>query len=153
MIADCLSVRVVSLPEGSFHGVSAVVSSRPYPKEPQTRVEIPFPVTLRSKDATGDRFELQGVLDSFSHSALSLRIARPLAVGSQLLACVYLSMAPEYRRTATRVAMLGTVRHSVPIGGSYWRIVIMFDRHHFLYPSINEACPEMQYGVDQHAQA
>ena len=96
-------------------------------------IEIPFPVTLRGRDTTGDRFELHGVLDSLSGRGLSLRIPRPLAVGHQLFACVSLSLARDYQHTATRVVMLGTVRQSAAIAGHCWRVAITFDRHRFLY--------------------
>ena len=104
-----------------------------YPLYAVSHIEVPFPVILRGIDTTGDRFELHGVLDCFSSRDLSLRIARALTLGSQLFACVSLSLAADYQHTATRVVMLGTVRQSAPIGGPCWRVVITFDRHRFLH--------------------
>ena len=104
-----------------------------YSQHQSSHIEIPFPVTLRGIDATGDRFELHGVLDCLSSRDLSLRTPRPLTVGSQLFACVSLSVVPDHRHTATRVVMLGTVRQCTAVGGPYWRVVITFDRHRFLH--------------------
>ena len=103
-------------------------------EDQKNEIEVPFPVILRGKDMTGDQFELQTVLDSLSGRDLSLRIARPLAVGSPILACVYLSTAPNYQHTATRVVMLGKVLDCIAVGGVYSRVFITFDRHRFVYP-------------------
>jgi hypothetical protein len=103
-------------------------------KDQKLEIEIPFPVILRGKDATGDRFELQTVLDSLSGRDLSLRIARPPAIDSPILACVYLSTAPNYQHTATRVVMRGKVHYCIAVGGDYSRVFITFERHRFVYP-------------------
>jgi hypothetical protein len=102
----------------------------PDPIYEPAQIEVPFPVLLRGKDTTGDRFELHSVLDSFSNHDLSLRIDRPLAVDSQLLACVSLSVGQDRRHRA--VAMLGRVRCTTHLGGGYWRVSIAYDRHRFV---------------------
>jgi hypothetical protein len=94
---------------------------------------VNFPVILRGRDMTGERFELQGRLDKMSGHGLSLRIPRPLPAGGTVLACVRFSLAPTHASGGTSVAMRGTVQRSDSLGGDYLRVVIAFERHHFLY--------------------
>jgi hypothetical protein len=101
------------------------------------RIQIPFPVTLRGKDAFGDRFELHSTLDDLSGKDLSVRIARRLSLGSRVFAYVSLSLAPTYPGIGTKVAILGTVQHIEPVGGAYWRVKITINRHHFMYASVD----------------
>ena len=98
-------------------------------------ISLPFPVIIRGQDATGDRFEVQTVLDELSPCDLSLRITRPLRLGSKLFVYVRLSTAPAHERSAPAVAMHGVVESLEPKAGGYWRLGIAFDRHRFLYAS------------------
>ncbi len=99
------------------------------------RINLPFPVIIRGQDATGDRFEVRTVLDELSPCDLSLRITRPLRLGSKLFVYIRLSTAPAQERSTPAVAMHGVVDRLEPQVGGYWRLDIAFDRHRFLYAS------------------
>ncbi len=99
------------------------------------RIGLPFPVIIRGQDATGDRFEVHTVLDELSPCDLSLRITRPLRLGSKLFVYVRLSTALARERSAPAVALHGVVERLEPQTGGYWCLGIAFDRHRFLYAS------------------
>jgi hypothetical protein len=72
----------------------------------QKRICGPFPVTIRSVDASGEAFEIHTVLKDFSSSSFRVRLERHVERGAKVFAIV--------RRDGT------------------WRVTVNFTRHRFL---------------------
>ena len=100
------------------------------------RIELPFPATVRGVDATGERFELDTVLDNFSGTGLYLRLARRVEPGMKLFIVVRLSLAPARQARAARVALRGVVLWVEPQADGRHGIAVAFRRHRFLYLAI-----------------
>ena len=97
------------------------------------RIELPFPATVRGVDATGERFELDTVLDNFSGDGLYLRLARPVEPGMKLFIVVRLSIAPAREADAARVALRGVVLRVEPQADGRCGVAVAFRHHRFLY--------------------
>ena len=97
------------------------------------RIELPFPATVRGVDATGERFELDTVLDTFSGAGLSLRLARPVEPGMKLFIVVRLSTCRDPEVPAARVALQGVVLRAEPQPDGRCGVAVAFQRHRFLY--------------------
>ena len=97
----------------------------------RARIYEPFPVIIRSVDASGKAFEVQTVLDDFSASGFRVRLERQVNPGTKVFAVVRLSTsAPEV--PAPRVAVRGVVFSAEPQSDGTWRVAVTFTRHRFL---------------------
>jgi len=95
------------------------------------RIYEPFPVIVRSVDASGERFEIHTVLSKFSASYLYVRLERRVDPGTKLFAVVRLSTS-EPELPAPRVAVRGVVTHTEPQPDGTWGVAVRFTRHRFL---------------------
>jgi PilZ domain len=97
----------------------------------QERIHEPFPVTIRSVDASGEAFEIQTVLDNISASGFRVRLERHVKRGAKVFAIVRLSTSlPEV--PAPRVAVRGVVLGVEPQDDGTWRVAVNFTSHRFL---------------------
>jgi hypothetical protein len=97
----------------------------------QERIYEPFPVTIRSVDASGKAFETQTVLDNFSASSFKVRLQRHVKRGAKVFAIVRMSIAlPEV--PAPCVAIRGVVLSVELQSDGMWRVAVNFTRHRFL---------------------
>lgn len=95
------------------------------------RIYEPFPVTIRSVDASGEAFRSHTVLDNFSATGFNVRLDRCVERGAKVFAIVRLSTsAPEV--PAPRVAVRGLVLGVEPQLDGTLRIAVNFTRHRFL---------------------
>src|SRR5215475_8926063 len=83
------------------------------------RIYEPFPVIVRSVDASGERFEIHTVLSNFSASHLYVRLERRVDPGTKLFALVRLSTS-EPELPAPRVAVRGVVVSVEPRYDGTW---------------------------------
>jgi hypothetical protein len=95
------------------------------------RIYEPFPVTIRSVDASGEAFESHTVLDNFSASGFYVRLKRRVRSGAKLFAIVHVPMSPP-EMPATRVAVRGEVLRVEPQPGGTWGVAVRFTRYRFL---------------------
>ena|SRR5215813_429841 len=95
------------------------------------RIYEPFPVIVRSVDASGERFEIHTILSNFSASYLYVRLERRVDPGTKLFAVVRLSTS-EPELPAPRVAVRGVVTHTEPQPDGTWGVAVRFTRHRFL---------------------
>jgi hypothetical protein len=81
------------------------------------RVEEPFPVTVRGVDVTGERLDMDTVLDNVSEGGLYVRIPRRLELGSRVTVGIRF-YDPETQSPGARVAARGVVLRveSIPFG-------------------------------------
>jgi hypothetical protein len=97
----------------------------------RARIYAPFPVTIRSVDASGKAFEVQTVLNDFSAFGFRVRLERQVNRGARVFAIVRLSTsAPEV--PAPRVAVRGVVLSAEPQSDGTWHVAVTFTRHRFL---------------------
>ncbi len=94
------------------------------------RVGLPFPVTVRGMDATGDRFTLETTLDNLSACGLYFCLPRPVAPGAKLFIVVRLSLGSD---AAPRVALRGVVVRAELLPDGRTGVAVAFDDHRFLY--------------------
>jgi hypothetical protein len=117
--------------------LNSVAGTTPWPEHAERRgvlrIELPLPALVRGMDASGDRFELQTVLDTLSAFDLSLRLARPVLPGTRLFVVIRLSLAPAPAVPAARVALRGVVRCVAPQLDGRNHVGIVFQHHRFLY--------------------
>jgi PilZ domain len=97
----------------------------------QERIYEPFPVTIRSVDASGEAFEIQTVLDNFSASGFRVRLARRVERGARVFAIVRLSTSPP-EVPAPRLAVRGAVLAVEPQRDGTWSVAVNFTRYRFL---------------------
>jgi PilZ domain len=97
----------------------------------QERIYEPFPVTIRSVDASGEAFEIQTVLDNFSASGFRVRLERRVERGAKVFAIVRLSTSPP-EVPAPRVAVRGVVLAVEPQPDGTWSVAVNYTRHRFL---------------------
>ncbi len=95
------------------------------------RVELPFPVTVRGTDATGEYFTVDTVLDNLSACGLYFRLPRSVAPGAKLFVVVRLALGSE-PEAAPGVAMRGVVVRAELLDGRCG-VAVSFDQHRFLY--------------------
>lgn len=98
----------------------------------EIRLYEPFPVHIRSVDATGQAFECQTVLDNFSADGFYVRLGRRLEPGTRVFAVVRLTTSPDPDVAAPRVAVRGIVVRAEPHSNGRWGIAVQFTRHRFL---------------------
>ena len=98
------------------------------------RVELPFPVTVRGTDATGEHFTVDAVLDNLSACGLYFRLSRPVAPGAKLFVVVRLALGSE-PEAAPGVAMRGVVVRAELLDDGRCGVAVSFDSHRFLYAS------------------
>jgi hypothetical protein len=135
----CLRVvYILPSPFKECSGMGTISDPINNPSEPsermrrrQERIYEPFPVTIRSVDASGETFELQTVLDNFSASNFGVRLARHVKRGAKVFAIVRMSTS-LLEFPAPRVAVRGVVLGAEPQGDGTWSIAINFTRHRFL---------------------
>ena len=94
------------------------------------RVDLPFPVTVRGTDATGDRFTLDTTLDNLSACGLYFCLPRPVAPGAKLFLVVRLTPGPE---AGPSVAMRGVIVRAELLADGRTGVAVSFDDHRFLY--------------------
>jgi hypothetical protein len=95
------------------------------------RICEPFPVMVRSVDASGEAFEVHTVLDKFSAADLYVRLERRVRPGTKLFAVVRLSTSPP-EVPAPCVAVRSVVLGAVPQPDGTWGVTVGFTRHRFL---------------------
>jgi PilZ domain len=95
------------------------------------RIYDPFPVTIRSVDASGEAFECHTVLDNFSASGFYARLQRPVMRGTKLFAVVHLSTSRR-EGLAPRVAVRGVVLRVEPRSDVTWGVAVRFTHYRFL---------------------
>ena len=107
--------------------------SEPIEEEARRQEPIyePFPVMVRTVDASGESFEIRTVLESFSASGLCIRLERRVDLGTKLFALVRLSTSPPEVR-APCVAVRGSVLHAEPQPDGMWGVAVRFTRYRFL---------------------
>jgi hypothetical protein len=97
----------------------------------QERIYEPFPVTIRSADASGEAFEIQTVLDNFNASGFRVRLERRVERGAKVFAIVRLSTSPP-EVPAPRVAVRGIALAIEPQRDGTRSVAVNFTRHRFL---------------------
>jgi hypothetical protein len=95
------------------------------------RIYDPFPVRIRSVDASGEAFECHTVLDNFSASGFYARLQRPVKCGTKLFAIVHLSTS-RCEGLAPRVAVRGVVLGVAPRSDVTWGVAVRFTHYRFL---------------------
>ena len=97
------------------------------------RLYTPFPATLRGKDASGESFEVNAVLDNISAGGLYVRLERCVKRGTRLFVIVRLSATPAAWSLRTRPGALsgprgGHVAHAlrwiVRLAAGGWGMVV-----------------------------
>ncbi len=94
------------------------------------RVDLPFPVTVRGTDATGNGFTLDTTLDNLSTYGLYFCLPRPVAPGAKLFVVVRLTLGGEM---CPSVAMRGVVVRAELLADGRTGVAVSFDDHRFLY--------------------
>ncbi len=133
---SAMATRLLTTRVGEFLPKGAALAAPPYQgverrKEP--RLDLPFPATVRGIDATGERFEEEVVLDSFSAHGLHVRLRRPVMHGTRLFICVKLWLGEGSDVRGARVALHGHVLRSESQPDGRCGIAVGFERHRFLY--------------------
>jgi hypothetical protein len=95
------------------------------------RIYEPFPVTIRSVDASGEPFESHTVLDNFSATGFYVRLERRIEPGTNLFAIVRVSTSPP-EVPAPRVALRGEVLRVEPQPDGTWGVAVRFTHYRFL---------------------
>ena len=95
------------------------------------RVDHPFPVTLRTVDATGEALQIETVLDNISARGLFVRLVRPIALGAPLTTVIRLSVVPG--DACARVAARGVVKRVERTADGQYGIAVAFGRHRVIY--------------------
>ncbi len=96
------------------------------------RVELPFSVTVRGVDSSGERFEVRAALDNMSACGMYLRLKRPVVQRERLFLVVRLSTAPAHV-PAPCVALYGTILRTEAQADGQCGIAVQFKRYRFLY--------------------
>lgn len=86
------------------------------------RLRVPFPAMLRGKDASGESFEVDAVLDNISAGGLYVRLGRCVKRGARLFAVVRLSTSPAGWRLQTRHGVRFSPRRRRR--GRSWRAIV-----------------------------
>jgi hypothetical protein len=86
------------------------------------RLRAPFPAILRGKDASGESFEVNAVLDNISAGGLYVRLGRYVKRGTRLFAVVRLSATPAGWGLQARHGVRFSPRGRR--GGRAWRAIV-----------------------------
>lgn len=97
-------------------------------------IEPPFPVTVRGKDARGNRFAAVAALAMLHAHSLSLRLARTLEPSTALFIVFSIGAHRSSGVVAPAVAIRGMVLWSTPHPNGGYLVAIQYDRHRFLFP-------------------
>jgi hypothetical protein len=108
----------------------APASSQRMERRRTARINEQFPVKVRGKDAIGDRFDLETVLDNIGSKGLFVRLARSVAPGTELFVIVRLSLDTSV--FAPRIAIYGEVLRAEPQRDGSCGVAVEFKRHRFL---------------------
>ena len=130
-----MSTRLRNLSDDYLlEGTASRVSTYRSAEHPsRLRLDLPFPAIVRGVDATGDRFQEEVVLDSFSPQDLSLRLWHPVRHGTRLFICVRFGLGPGMQGRGARVALHGTVLRTTGQPDGRCGITVTFEGHRFLY--------------------
>lgn len=98
-----------------------------------SRIEIPFPATVRCVDVDDQPFEEHTVLDNLSSGGLYLRLARPVKHGARLFVLFRLSVVPGAQASAAYIALHGVALRVEPRPGGVFGTAIRLIHHRFIY--------------------
>ena len=96
------------------------------------RIEVRFPVKLRSIDVHGKPFEIDAILDNLCTGGLYIRLPRLLALDAKVFAVIRLSPSMGPQALGARVAIRGTVLRSEPLSDGTYGIAVAFKRYRFV---------------------
>jgi hypothetical protein len=96
------------------------------------RIYDPFPATVRGKDADGESFESETVIDNLSADGLYLRLMQHVKQGARLSVVFQLSLKGG-SGSRPRVSVKGLVLRTESKPGGVWGAAITFDRSRFLF--------------------
>jgi hypothetical protein len=128
-------------PEDAIRSLNSATQSG-YERRIVPRIETPFPLTVRSVDVAGRRFQEHTVLDNLSSAGLYLRLARRVRLGARLFAFVQLAVALDDGASAACVALRGVVLRTVPRPGGAFGTAIRLTHHRFIYAAVEQAMSE-----------
>jgi hypothetical protein len=97
------------------------------------RIELPFPVVVRSVERDGRCFRMETALDNLSSTGLYVRVVWPMEPGATVFVVVRLSTTPACQVRAPNVAAHGRVVRAERRPGGAWGIAVVFTHHRFLY--------------------
>jgi c-di-GMP-binding flagellar brake protein YcgR len=88
----------------------AVASShREVERRRQFRIDEPFPVKVRGKDPSGEKFDIDTTLDNIGATGLYVRLSQNIKPGADIFVVVRLSASNDESVFAPRVAIHGEV--------------------------------------------
>jgi hypothetical protein len=96
------------------------------------RIYERFPLRVRGSYASGERFDVETVLDNIGSKGLYVRLARDIEPGSDLFVVVRLSAANNGQVFAPRVAIHGEVLRTEPQADGLYGVAIEFHHRRFL---------------------
>ena len=96
------------------------------------RITIPFPVRVRSTDATGQPFEMESVIDNLSTGGLYMRLPRLLAPNAEVSAVISLFPSRETPAQNARVAIRGSVLRCEPQADGSCGVAVGFSSYRFV---------------------
>src|SRR6266542_5621633 len=96
------------------------------------RITIPFPVKIRSIDASGQAFEMEAVIDNLSTGGLYMRVPRLLATNAEVVAVISLFPSRETPAQKSRVAIRGTVLRCEPQPDGTCGVAVGFSSYRFV---------------------
>jgi hypothetical protein len=97
-----------------------------------SRLDKPFPVSVRGVDAGQEVFESQTVLANLSAGGLYVCLTQRVAPGAKLFAVIRLSISLRSGAPAPCVAVRGVVRRVDPLPDGRYGVGVAFTRHRFL---------------------
>lgn len=92
---------------------------------------MPFPVTIKGRDASNREFKLDAWLDNLSAGGIYLRLAQALLPGTRLFLIIRLSTQAGERQ-CPRVAARGVVLRSELQPDGTYGLAVVFTRYRFL---------------------
>lgn len=103
------------------------------------RLQGPFPSLVRGRDASGEAFEAEAVLDEISAGGLRLRLARRVWPGAPVFVVASLKLSPGSAASAPRVALRCAVVRSQRLRDGSYLVAAAVLRHRFLDPARHPA--------------
>jgi PilZ domain-containing protein len=92
------------------------------------RIEQPFSATVRGVDATGERLDIDAVLDNMSTGGLYVRIPRPIEPGTRLTFGIRV-WVPGALEPGARIAARGVVKRVNATPRGEYGLAVEFTRH------------------------
>jgi PilZ domain-containing protein len=107
-------------------------STRGIERRSSPRVYDRFPVRVRGRDLSGERFEIDTAIENIGFGGLYVRLARNLEMGADVFVEVRLSSTKDESVFAPRVAIHGEVLRAEPKSDGTYGVAIEFHQRRFL---------------------